>query len=100
MNRHRVISRCVVGLGLAIAFTAAAVPAYAIADGIQRAQADRPDRVHIGQPRMPSEAERAKDVPNSVLRPKGVHLGSGQAAEPVPVEAPSSVRKEPRRLEP
>jgi hypothetical protein len=99
MNRETAINRSLAALGLAILFMLAAVPAYAIADEIQRARADRPDRVQIGQPRLPSAPELVTDVPNSVLRPRDVQLHSAPASGPVPDEAPS-VRKLPGRLGP
>jgi hypothetical protein len=99
MSRETAINRSLAALGLAILFMLAAVPAYAIADEIQRARADRPDRVQIGQPRQPSAGETVTDVPTSVLRPRDVHLQSVPASGPVPDEAPS-VRKLPGRLGP
>jgi hypothetical protein len=99
MSWETAINRSLAALGLAILFMLAAVPAYAIADEIQRARADRPDRVQIGQPRLPSAPELVTDVPNPVLRLRDVHLQSAPASELVPDEAPS-VRKLPGRLGP
>jgi hypothetical protein len=98
LNRETVINRSIAALGLAILFTAIAVPAYAVADEIQRARADRPDRVQIGQPRLPSAGERVTDVPTSVLRLQDVRVNV-PASGPVPEDAPS-VRKLPGRLAP
>jgi hypothetical protein len=99
MNRRRVTHRSNVRLGLAAVLTAAAIPAYAIADGIVGAGSDRPDRAQI-KLRLPSEGELVQNVPDSVLRPREVRLGSGPAAAPVTVETPDSVRKQPSRLGP
>ena len=100
MNRHGVINRCKVALGLTAVFTAAAIPAYAIAEGVPGAGSNRPDRAQIGQPQLPSEAALTRNVPSSALRPQNVHLEGGQAAGPAPVETPDSARKKPSRLEP
>jgi hypothetical protein len=99
MNRETAINRSLAALGLAILFMTIAVPALAIAGEIQRARADRPDRVQIGQPRLPSAPELVADVLNSVLRPGEFQLHSAPASERVPDEAPS-VRKLPGRLGP
>ncbi|MEK6207972.1 MAG: hypothetical protein AABM32_10050 [Chloroflexota bacterium] len=100
MNRQSVTKRCTVALGLAILFMVIAVPGYAIAEEIQRARADRPDPVQIGQPRLPSAGELVTDVPTSVLRLRDVRVQSVPASGPVPDEVPSSVRREPVRLGP
>ena len=93
------INRCIVALALAILLVAAAVPAYAIADGIERVPTDRPDRVQIGQPRLPSAGEQITDVPTSLQRPKDVRVQSLPASGPVPDDVPS-LRKLPGRLGP
>ena len=92
-------NRSVAALGLAILLTAVAVPAYAIADEIQRARADRPDRVQVGQPRLPSADELVTTVPASLLRSQDVHLQTAPASGLTVDEAPS-VRKLPARLGP
>jgi len=98
MKRQSVTKRCTVALGLAILFMTAAVPGYAIADGIQRAQSDRPAQLQIGQPRSPSVDEFVTDIPNSVLRLPDVHVQSVPASALVP-DSPG-VRKLPARLGP
>ena len=99
MNRETVRNRSMVALGLAILLTAAAVPAYAIADGIQRAPIDRPDRDQVGQPRLPSADELVRSVPPWLLRREDVHLQTSPASGPS-ADEPPSVRKLPARLGP
>jgi hypothetical protein len=98
MNLQSVTKRCTVALGLAILFMAIAVPGYAIAEEIQRAQSDRPDPAQIGQPRLPSAGEQVMDIPNSVLRPRDVRVQSVPPSGLVS-ELPSA-RRLPGRLAP
>jgi hypothetical protein len=99
MNQRRVARRRKVGLGLAAVLTAAAIPAYAIADGIVGGRTDKPDPAQI-KLRVPSQAELTQNAPASVLRAHEVRLESGPASAPVTVETPDSVRKRPSRLGP
>jgi hypothetical protein len=98
LNRKTAGNRSIMALGLAILLTAAAVPAYAIADGIQRAPVDRPDRDQIGQPRLPSADELVRSFPTSLLRRQDVHLQT--SPDGPSADEPPSVRKLPGRLAP
>ena len=86
-------------LALAAVLIAAAVPAYAIADGIQSARTDRPDRAQLGQLRLPSAAAIVKDTPASLLRSRNVRVHPAPAAAlAVPLGTPGLTRNERTQL--
>ena len=99
MRWRTVDNRWKIPLPFVAVLIAAAVPAYAIADGIQSARTDRPDRARIGQPRLPSAAAIVKDTPASVLRSRNVRVHPASAAAlAVPLGTPGSTRNERARL--
>jgi hypothetical protein len=100
MTWRTVDNRWKIPLALAAVLSAAAVPAYAIADGIQSARTDRPDRAQIGQPQLPAAAAIVEDTPASVLRSRNVRVQPAQAAAPaVPLgTTPGLTRNERAQL--
>lgn len=102
MTWRTVVNRWKIPLALAAVLIAAAVPAYAIADGVEGAKTDRPDRARIGRPRLPSAAAIVAGTSKLTQRPHVVRLEPAEAAAPaVPLETPGLVRKErPARLGP
>jgi hypothetical protein len=100
MTWRTVDNRWKLPLALGAVLIAAAVPAYAIADGIQSARTDRPDRAQLGQPRLPSAAAVVKDTPASLLRSRNVRVHpAGAAALAVPLGTPGLTRKRNERAQ-